>query len=97
MNGKDIIWSLKNVSDSIVEEAEYGEFPIGAEKSIRKEKTIRMFRRPFLVAALIALTVLLVGCAVAYVNGWFTEGIYRDFQQGKWFWKIRCYNRTEEP
>lgn len=73
MNGKDIIWSLKNVSDSIVEEAEYGEFPIGAEKSIRKEKTRRMFQRPFLVAALIALTLLLVGCAVAYASGWFTE------------------------
>jgi len=25
MNGKDIIWSLKNVSDSLVEEAEYRE------------------------------------------------------------------------
>lgn len=73
MNGKNMIWGLTYVSSSIIEEAEYGEFPIGAEKSIRKEKTRRMFRRPFLVAALIALTVLLVGCAVAYVNGWFTE------------------------
>ena len=73
MNGKNMIWGLTYVSSSIIEEAEYGEFPIGAEKSIRKEKTRRMFRRPFLVAALIALTLLLVGCAVAYVNGWFTE------------------------
>lgn len=73
MNGKNMIWGLTYVSSSIIEEAEYGEFPIGAEKSIRKEKTRRMFQRPFLVAALIALTLLLVGCAVAYVNGWFTE------------------------
>lgn len=73
MNGKNMIWGLTYVSSSIIEEAEYGEVPIGAEKSIRKEKTRRMFQRPFLVAALIALTLLLVGCAVAYVNGWFTE------------------------
>ena len=73
MNGKNIIWGLTYVSNSIVEEAEYGAFPIGAQKSIRKEEARRMFRRPFLVAALFALTLLLVGCAVAYANGWFTE------------------------
>lgn len=53
MKGKDIFLGLKYVGDDLVEEAEYGEFP--ARKSIRS---------PLLVAALIALMVLLVGCAV---------------------------------
>lgn len=30
-------------------------------------------KRPLLVAAIIALALLLVGCTVAYVNGWFTD------------------------
>lgn len=67
MNGKDIIWSLMHVSDSVVEEAEYGEFPVRADNTVTKERSHRLFRRPFLVAAMIALTLLLVGCAVVYV------------------------------
>lgn len=67
MNGKNIIWSLKNVSDSIVEEAEYGAFPVRADNTVTKERSHRLFHRPFLVAAMIALTLLLVGCAVVYV------------------------------
>lgn len=31
------------------------------------------FKRTLLIAAIIALTLLLVGCTVAYVNGWFTN------------------------
>lgn len=73
MNGKDIIWSLKHVSDSIVEEAEYGEFSLIADNTVKKEQKHRVVRRPFLTAAIIALTLLLVGCAVAYANGWFTD------------------------
>lgn len=69
MNGKDIIWSLKNVSDSIVEEAEYGAFPVRADNTVKKEQTHRVLRRPFLIAAIIALTLLLVGCgAVIYLT-----------------------------
>lgn len=30
-------------------------------------------RRPLLIAAIIVLSLLLVGCTVAYVNGWFTD------------------------
>ena len=67
MNGKDIIWSLKHVSDSIVEEAEYGAFLVRADNTVTKERSHRLFHRPFLVAAMIALTLLLVGCAVVYV------------------------------
>lgn len=67
MNGKDIIWSLKHVSDSIVEEAEYGAFPVRADNTVKKEQAHRVLRRPFLVAAIIAMMLLLVGCAVVYV------------------------------
>lgn len=63
MNGKDIIWSLKNVSDSIVEEAEYGGFPTIAEKNEQKRMPYKRFHRAFLVAAIIGLLLLLVGCA----------------------------------
>lgn len=31
------------------------------------------FKRPLLIAAMIALALLLVGCTVAYVNSWFTD------------------------
>ena len=66
MNGKDIIWGLTYVSDSIVEEAEYGAFSVRTERKLQKEKSRRMFRRPLLVAAIIALLLLLVGCAVYF-------------------------------
>lgn len=56
MNGKDIFLGLKYVGEDLVEEAEYGTFPVK-----------KNFRRSLLVAALIALMALLVGCAVMYV------------------------------
>lgn len=65
MNGKDLLISLGNISHKYYEEAENG--------TITEDKTQKAFRRPLLVAAIIALTLLLVGCAVAYANGWFTE------------------------
>lgn len=42
MNGKDILWSLAYVSDGIVEEAEYGVFPTGTEKSGGKKKVFKV-------------------------------------------------------
>ena len=59
MNGKDIFKGLRYIDDDIIEEAEFGAFPA---KTVR-----RTIRRPLLVAAIIALTLLLVGCAVVYV------------------------------
>ncbi len=56
MNGKDIFLGLKYIDPDLVEEAEFGSFP-----------KVRTLRRPLLVAAVIALTLLLVGCAVVYV------------------------------
>lgn len=64
MNGKDIIWSLAYVSDSIIEEAEYGVFPAGTEEGKRKAR--KGFRRLFLIAAIIGLLVLLMGCAAYF-------------------------------
>ena len=64
MNGKDIFLGLKYVGEDLIEEAEYGSFSSGAVKEEHKQK--RLFRRPLLVAALIAVMLLLVGCAVVY-------------------------------
>ena len=65
MNGKDLLISLGNISHKYYEEAENDNLV-----KAQKHKTIR---RPLMVAAIIALTLLLVGCAVAYANGWFAE------------------------
>ena len=65
MNGKDLLISLGNISHKYYEEAENDNFV-----KAQKHKTIR---RPLMVAAIIALTLLLVGCAVAYANGWFAD------------------------
>ena len=67
MNGKDIFLGLKYVGDDLIEKAEYGQFPAKADKTEKKEKTHRLIHRPFLIAAIIAMIVLLVGCAIVYV------------------------------
>ena len=67
MNGKDIFLGLKYIGDDLIEKAEYGEFPTKAEKTEKKANTRKLIRRPFLVAAIIAMMLLLVGCAVVYV------------------------------
>lgn len=65
MNGKDIFLGLRYIGDDLVEKAEYGHFPAQTEKNAPKRP--RLFRRPLLVAALILLALLLVGCAAVYV------------------------------
>ena len=66
MNGKDIFWGLKYIGDDLIEKAEYGRFPTKAEMTeIQRKRT--SIRRPFLIAAIIAMMLLLVGCAVVYV------------------------------
>lgn len=66
MNGKDIFLGLKYVGEDLIEEAEYGTF---GKQSVNSEANTRktVFRRPMLVAALIVLMLLLVGCAVVYM------------------------------
>ena len=67
MNGKDIFLGLKYIGDDLIEKAEYGEFPTKAEKTEKKANTRKLIRRPFLIAAIIATMLLLVGCAVVYL------------------------------
>ena len=62
MNAMDLIYGLNNVQDSYVASA--GVFRQRKSKRLPKRKL-------WLIAALIALTLLLVGCAVAYSSGWF--------------------------
>lgn len=62
MNGKDIFLGLKYVGEDLIEEAEYGSFRSDPQQTPR-----RTIRRPLLVAAVVALMLLLVGCAVVYV------------------------------
>lgn len=70
MNGKDIFLGLKHIGADLVEEAEYGTFSNRAENDTEK-KSRHAVRRPLLIAAVIAMMLLLVGCAVVYVQGWF--------------------------
>lgn len=65
MNGKDIFLGLKYIGEDLIDEAEYGNFP--QKSRAEKEVKHRSLRRPLLIAAVIALMALLVGCAVAYV------------------------------
>ena len=64
MNGKDIFRGLQYIGDDLIENAETGQFSAQNQGS---GKTRRPIRRPLLIAALIALLLLLVGCAVVYV------------------------------
>ena len=58
MNGKDVILGLEFVGDDLIEKAEFGRFP--AKKSTN-------LRRPLLIAAIVAMLLLLVGCTVVYL------------------------------
>lgn len=60
MNGKALFMGLEYVGVDLIQEAEFGKFPVEDEKP---EKKPRRLSRPLLLAALIALLLLLVGCA----------------------------------
>ena len=64
MNGRDIFRGLQYIGDDLIENAETGQFPAQNQGS---GKTRRPIRRSLLIAALIALLLLLVGCAAVYV------------------------------
>ena len=59
MNGKDLLVGLGNISPEYYDEAE--------NDTITQVKAHRTLRKPLLVAAIIALLLMLVGCAVVYV------------------------------
>lgn len=63
MNGMDLMLGLNDIGDDLIEKAEYGLFPASGEP---RERVHGRIRRPFLLAALIALMLMLVGCGVAY-------------------------------
>lgn len=66
MNAMNLLIGLNNVQDSYVISAE--KFRQGKKKTQTKRWSVR---KAWLIAAAIALALLLVGCAVAYANGWF--------------------------
>ena len=59
MTGKDLLIELGNINPQYYDEAERG--------LICAEKSRRTLRRPLLIAAIVAIMLLLVGCAVVYV------------------------------
>ena len=63
MNGRDIILGLNYIGEDFIEEAETARFPLPANM----KSTHRKIRRPLLIAAIIALALLLVGCGAAIV------------------------------
>lgn len=67
MNGKDIFLGMKYVGEDLIEEAEYGDFGTHASKNETRQQSRRSLRRPLLIAAIVAVMLLLVGCAALYV------------------------------
>ena len=61
MTSMELLELLGSVKDSYV---------VDARTPVQKVRTLR---RPLLIAAIITLALLLVGCTVAYVSGWFTD------------------------
>ncbi len=68
MKAMDLLVGFGSVKDSYVSSAE--EFRQGKHKAQIKRLSMR---KAWLIAAVIALMLLLVGCAVAYANGWFQQ------------------------
>ena len=69
MKGKDILFGLNDVGNDLIEKAEYGQFPADKERSSEKEAPrIKRIRKPLLVAAMITLMVLFMGCAVLLLH-----------------------------
>ena len=81
MNGKDLFLGLKYVDDDLIEMAEYDSFPTSAEKTVTPKKRMRI-RRLFLIAAIIAMLLLLVGCTVVYLLS--MQGIKLGEQQSSY-------------
>ena len=63
MKTKDIFLGLNYIGEDLVAEAENGAFTA----SRKEAKRASLFRKPFFLAALIALMVFLMGCAVVYI------------------------------
>ena len=88
MNGKDIFLGLKYIGEDLIQESETARFPIQENQKNAHQR----IRRPLLIAALIALLLMLVGCAVVYVlslngiklgNQLVTYDVYDENPNGK--------------
>ena len=67
MNGNDMLMGLGYIRDDLIEKSEYQMFPVNDKEEEKQEARKRLMHKPILIAALIALLLLLVGCAVVYV------------------------------
>ena len=60
MNGQDLFRGMNYVNLEFIEEAE-------TVTQLKGEKKVLSLRRPVLIAAIIAMLLMLVGCAIVYV------------------------------
>lgn len=67
MNGKDLFLSLSYVGGDLIEEAARDALSPKASENGGRYAAKQTYKKPFFVAALIALMLLLVGCAAVYV------------------------------
>ena len=67
MNGKELFLGLSYINRTFIDEAERDTVSNQGGREHAGASTVRGLRRPLLVAALAALLLLLVGCAVVYV------------------------------
>lgn len=89
MKGKDIFLGLSYIDGKYVEEAEFGAFtPEKGERA--KPRKPKRLRRPLLIAAIVALTALLAGCAVAYALH------LRDLKLGTREFQVDIWNEEEQ-
>ena len=77
MNGKKLLIGLSYIDRKYIEESEQDvpvKKAITPARNQHKAQSKRLStKKIWLIAAVIALTLLLVGCAVAYANGWFQQ------------------------
>lgn len=67
MNGKNMLIGLSYIDRKFIEESENDTVSGKSGTDTKKAPRVRTLRRPLLIAALIALMLLLVGCAVVYM------------------------------
>lgn len=67
MKGKDIFCAMLYLDEVFIEQAEFGQFSSQAFYCDQAQKGMRSHRKVFLLAAVIALAALLVGCGIVYM------------------------------
>lgn len=67
MNGKDILVGLGYIGDDLIQKSEYNNLSVNDKNTEAHITMKKLRRRPCLVAAIIAMMLLLIGCTVVYV------------------------------